>query len=63
MSNSPTVANAMADGMMTQEEYNQLTNNDEVTAQAKIMGEKKTEYETLKAKYDAVEDEVDAEYK
>ena len=62
LSNSPTVANALADGFMSQDEYNQLTNNAEVSAQAKIMWEKKTDYETKKAQYDAVEDDVDKEF-
>lgn len=62
LSNSPTVANALADGFMSQDEYNQLTNNAEVSAQAKIMWEKKTDYETKKAQYDAVEEDVDKEF-
>jgi len=61
-SQNPTVANAVSDGYMSKEEYDQLTNNAEVSAQGKLVEEKKTKYETIKAQYDAVEDDVNTEY-
>jgi murein DD-endopeptidase MepM/ murein hydrolase activator NlpD len=62
MSNNPSVAQALADGNMTQEEYNQLTNNDEVNTQAKVMTEKKDEYDKYKRQLESIDDEVEAEY-
>jgi hypothetical protein len=62
MSNNPSVAQALADGNMTQEEYNQLTNNDEVTTQAKVMTEKKNEYDKYKRQLESIDDEVEQEY-
>lgn len=59
---NPTVANAVSDGYMSKDEYDQLTNNAEVSAQGKLVEENKTKYETIKAQYDAVEDDVNTEF-
>ena len=62
MSNNPTTANYLADGVITQDEYNQATNNTEVVAKAKEVEEKANKYNTLKAEYDSIEDEVNAQF-
>lgn len=62
LSQNPTVANAVSDGYMSKDEYDQLTNNAEVSAQGKLVEENKTKYETIKAQYDAVEDDVNTEF-
>lgn len=62
LAQNPTVANALDDNFISQDEYNKLTNNAEVSAQGKLVETNKTKYETIKAKYDAVEDEVDSEF-
>lgn len=62
LSQNPTVANALADNFISKDEYDQLTNNAEVSAQGKLVEEKKTKYETIKAQYDNVETEVDSEF-
>ncbi len=62
LSNNPSVANALADGTMTQEEYNALTNNEAVQAQGKAVEEKKNKYQNIKAVYDNVETDVDKEF-
>ena len=62
MSNNPTTANYLADGVITQDEYDQATNNTEVVAKAKEVEEKANKYNTLKAEYDSIEDEVKAQF-
>jgi len=62
MSNNPTTANYLADGVITQEEYDQATNNTQVVAKAKEVEEKANKYNTLKAEYDSIEDEVNAQF-
>lgn len=62
MSNNPTTANYLADGVITQDEYNQATNNTEVVAKAKEVEEKANKYNTLKAEYDSIEDEVNKQF-
>ena len=62
MSNNPTVAQALADGSMSQEEYNALTNNAEVETQAKVVSEKKDEYDKYKRQLENISDEVDLEF-
>lgn len=62
MASNPTVANALADGNLSKEEYDQLTNNEEVSAQLQKVETNKTKYETIKAQYDAVEDDVNKEF-
>lgn len=61
MSNNPTVASALSDGYLSANEYNQLTNNSEVSGQAKVVESKKNDYESIKARYDAIEDDIDQE--
>lgn len=62
MASNPTVANALADGNLSKEEYDQLTNNSEVSAQLQKVETNKNKYETIKVKYDAVADDVYAEF-
>lgn len=62
MTNNPSVAQALADGNISEEEYNQLTNNAEVQTQAKVVWEKKDEYDKYKRQLEAIDDEVEAEY-
>lgn len=62
LAQNPTVAQALEDGNLSKAEYDQLTNNAEVSAQWKLVETNKTKYETIKAQYDAVEDDVDSEY-
>lgn len=62
MSNNPTTANYLADGVITQAEYDQATNNAQVVAKAKEVEEKANKYNTLKAEYDSIEDEVNAQF-
>lgn len=62
LSNNPNTANYLADGVITQQEYNQATNNTEVVAKAKDVETKTNSYNTLKAEYDAIEDEVKAQF-
>ena len=62
MSNNPTTANYLADGVITQEEYDQATNNTQVVAKAKEVEEKANKYNTLKAEYDSIEDEVNKQF-
>ncbi len=62
LAQNPTVAQALEDGNLSKAEYDQLTNNAEVSAQGKLVETNKTKYETIKAQYDAVEDDVDSEY-
>lgn len=62
LAQNTTVANALADWNLSKAEYDQLTNNDEVSAQGKLVETNKTKYETIKAQYDAVEDDVDKEF-
>lgn len=62
MSNNPTTANYLADWVITQDEYNQATNNTEVVAKAKEVEEKANKYNTLKAEYDSIEDEVNKQF-
>ena len=62
LSNNPTTANYLADGVITQEEYDQATNNTQVVAKAKEVEEKANKYNTLKAEYDSIEDEVNAQF-
>lgn len=60
--NNPTLANAFADGSISPSEYNKLTNTPEVVAQAKAYEEKVNKYNTLKANYDAIEEETKKEF-
>jgi hypothetical protein len=62
MSNNPTVAQALSDGSMSQEEYNSLTNNAEVETQAKVVSEKKADYDEYKRQLENISDEVDLEF-
>lgn len=62
VSNSPVVSGMLADWQITAEEWASATNTPEVTAKMADVETKKNEYDTLKAKYDAVEDDVKAEY-
>ena len=62
MSNNPTVAQALEDGYMSQDEYNSLTSNAEVVTQAKIVSEKKAEYDKYASQLENISDEVDEEY-
>ena len=62
MTQNPTVAKALEDGYMSQEEYQSLTNNAEVTAQAKVMSEAKVEYDKYKRQLENISDDVDAEF-
>lgn len=62
MSNNPTTANYLADGVITQAEYDQATNNTQVVAKAKEVEDKANKYNTLKAEYDSIEDEVNKQF-
>ena len=62
LSNNPQTASYLDDGIITQDEYNQATNNAEVVAKAKDVESKTNEYNRLKAEYDSIEDEVSAQF-
>lgn len=62
LSSNPTTAKAMEDGVITIDEYNTLTNTPEVVAKAKEVEAKANKYNTLKAKYDSIEDDTKAEF-
>lgn len=62
MTQNPTVAKALDDGFMSKEEYDSLTNNAEVTTQAKVVSEAKTKYDEYKRQLEQIDDDVDAEY-
>lgn len=62
LANNPTIANYLADGVITQDEYNKATNNTEIVAKAKDVETKTNKYNELKAKYDAIEDDTKAEF-
>jgi len=44
------------------DEYNQATNNPEVVAKAKDVETKTNKYNELKAEYDGIEDQVNAQF-
>lgn len=60
--NNPWVAQALADGNITQAEYDQLTNNAEVTTQAKVVSDKKAKYEEYKRQLENIDSSVDQEF-
>ena len=62
MTQNPTVAKALEDGYMSAEEYDSLTNNPEVEAQAKVVSEARAEYDKYKRQLENISDDVDAEY-
>lgn len=62
LAQNPTVATALADNFISKDEYDQLTNNQEVSAQLQKVEVDKTKYETIKAQYDNVETDVDSEF-
>lgn len=62
VANSPILSWMLADWQITAEEWAQATNTPEVTAKMADVETKKNAYDTLKAKYDAVEDDVKKEY-
>lgn len=62
VANSPTVAWMFADGQITAEEWANATNTPEVKAKMADVEAKKNAYDALKAKYDDVETQVNAEF-
>jgi hypothetical protein len=62
MSSNPTVAQALSDGYMSQEEYDSLTNNAEVATQAKVVSENKSKYDEYRRQLESISDVVDQEY-
>ena len=62
LSNNPTLATALSDGVITMDEYNQATNNPEVVAKAKDVETKTNKYNELKAEYDDIENKVKADF-
>lgn len=62
MSENPTVATAMADGYMTQDEYNSLTNNEAVQAQGRLVEEKRNAYEKIGLTIKQIEADVNKEF-
>lgn len=62
MTQNPTVAKALEDGYMSAEEYNSLTSNPEVEAQARVVSDIKTQYDEYKRQLENISDDVDAEY-
>lgn len=62
LSSNPTLATALADGVITMDEYNQATNNPEVVAKAKDVETKTNKYNELKAEYDDIENKVKADF-
>ena len=62
LSNNPRTANAFSDGTLTAAEYASLTNTPEVIAKATDVEAKTNKYNTLKASYDAIDEEVDKEF-
>lgn len=48
---------------MSQEEYDSLTNNPSVEAQAKVVAEARTKYDEYKRQLENISDTVDEEYK
>jgi len=62
LSSNPTLATALADWVITMDEYNQATNNPEVVAKAKDVETKTNKYNELKAEYDGIEDQVNAQF-
>lgn len=62
LADNPTTASYLSDGLITLDEYNNATNNTAVVAKAKEVEEKANKYNTLKAEYDSIEDEVKAQF-
>lgn len=62
LANNPITASMLDDGIITAEEYAQATNTAEVVAAAKQKEEKTIKYNTLKAEFDAIADEVEAQF-
>lgn len=62
LADNPNTANYLSDGVITLDEYNKATNNTAVMAKAKEVEEKANKYNTIKAEYDSIEDEVKAQF-
>lgn len=62
IANNPITASYLADWVITQDEWDKATNNAEVVAKAKDVEAKVNKYNQLKAEYDAIEDEVKAQF-
>lgn len=62
ITSNPTTNEILSDGTISPEEYQSMLETPEITSKRKDVEAKKNEYDTLKATYDAVEDEVVAEY-
>jgi predicted lipid-binding transport protein (Tim44 family) len=50
---------AVEDNIITEEELNAMTNNEEITAKAKDIETKQNRYNKIKAEYDNIEQEVE----
>lgn len=62
LADNPNTANYLSDGVITLDEYNKATNNTAVMAKAQEVEEKANKYNTIKAEYDSIEDEVKAQF-
>lgn len=62
LTDNPTTASMFADGLITQEEYAQATNNDDIKVKAADVETKTNKYNTLYAEYEAIDDKVKADF-
>jgi len=62
IANNPTTASYLADGVITQDEWDNATNNAEVVAKAKDVEAKTNKYNQLYAEYEAIEGEVKSQF-
>ena len=62
LANNPQTSSMFADGLITQDEYAQATNNADIVAKAKDKEEKTNKYNTKYADYESVDDKVKADF-
>jgi len=62
LADNPQTASMFADGLITQDEYAQATNNADIVAKAKDKEEKTNKYNAKYADYEAVDDKVKADF-
>ena len=62
LTDNPTTASMFADGLITQEEYAQATNNADIKVKATDVETKTNKYNTLYAEYEAIDDKVKADF-
>lgn len=62
ISSNPTTASFLADGVITQDEWDTATNNAEVVAKARDVEAKTNKYNEKYAEWEAIEDEVKAQF-